>query len=206
MNKYNYVEEVFKWFGVFWIMTGIGLFIGGFVPTALVLPLSILTLVILLVSSFFRKSKKGGIVLGLVISTLLGITLRSAVNYYLGTIGVGAVISVVLSCTIFFFLLAFIGFKIKKDLSSWGTVLFIILIGLVIFSLVSIFVPFSNVIILIFSAIGFVIFSLFTIYDMNRIAHKNVRKEDVGIEALNLYLNLVNMILDLLRIVGILSD
>lgn len=206
MNRYNALEQVMKWFGIFWLITGVGLFVGGFVPDELMIPISIATFVILLISSFLRKSKKGGIKLGILISFLLGITLRNVAEYYIGDLGFSIVASVVISCVILFSILSFIGFKLKRDLSGWGNILLILLIGLIIFSLVSFFIPFSSVLVLILSGIGFILFSLFTVYDMNRIAKGHVRDEDIGVVALGLYLNLLNMILDLLRIVGILND
>lgn len=206
MNRYNTLEEVMKWFIIFWVSTVVGMFVGGYLPEAVMLPLSIATLVILIVSSFLRKSKKGGIKLGLLISFLIGITLRFSVGYYVGALGGTVVLMVILSCAVFFSILAFIGFKLRKDLTSWGNILFIILIGLVIFSLVGFIVPFSDILVLVLSGVGFIIFSLFTVFDMNRIAKGHVREEDIGIVALGLYLNLVNMILDALRFIGILSD
>lgn len=204
-NRHDVLNQIFKWFGVMWLLTGIGLFVGELIPDIFIVPISILTLVILIVTMFMKKSKKLGIGVGLVVSFLMGITLNVTVSSYAGALGNSVVLAVFGATAVTFFLTGLIGYRTRKDLSNWGTILFVVLIALVVFGLISIFVPFSSTITLIVSAIGVVLFSLYNVYEMNLIAKGRVNEEDVGIMALNLYLNFINIFLYLLRLVSSLS-
>lgn len=106
--------------------------------------------------------------------------------------------------------MALIGTFTKKDLSSWGNILFMALIGLIIASVVNLFLN-SPVFNWVITYIGVVIFVALTAYDANKI--KRVLQEH-GTEvnestqkialmgALSLYLDFINLFLFLLRILG----
>lgn len=205
-NRYDIINQVFKLFGILWIVTGLGLILGQFLPNWISLPIGFLTLGILIVTSFMKVNKKLGIKVSIIIAFLIGISLNSIVTHYIGMLGNSVVLAVFGTTAIVFGVTGFIGMKTKKDLMGWGNILFISLIVLVIFSLISIFVPFSNTLVLILSGVGVLLFSLFNVYEMNKLAKGHVSEEEVGFAALNLYLNFVNIFLDLLRIAGILSE
>ncbi|MDR2106942.1 MAG: Bax inhibitor-1/YccA family protein [Holosporaceae bacterium] len=97
------------------------------------------------------------------------------------------------------------GYTTDKDLSSWGSLLFMALIGLIIAQIVNIFMQ-SSGLMLATSAIGVVIFVALTAYDIQII--KNAYWEDDSPEtgekksvlgALRLYLDFINLFLYILR-------
>ena len=100
------------------------------------------------------------------------------------------------------------GFVTKKDLSSWRNLLVMALIGLIIASIVNIFLE-SNAMYWIISYAGVIIFTGLTAYDTNRFK-KIIYSNDVTemsykyalLGALELYLDFVNMFIYLLRILG----
>lgn len=101
------------------------------------------------------------------------------------------------------------GYFTKKDLSSWGSLLFMALIGLIIASVVNIFLG-NSILSLIISAVGVLIFVGLTAYDVQKIkmlfagVHEDsdeVKKVSV-LGALTLYLDFVNLFLYLLRLLG----
>ena len=100
------------------------------------------------------------------------------------------------------------GFATKKDLSSWRNLLVMALIGLIIASIVNIFLE-SNAMYWIISYAGVIIFTGLTAYDTNRFK-KIIYSNDVTemsykyalLGALELYLDFVNMFIYLLRILG----
>ena len=100
------------------------------------------------------------------------------------------------------------GFVTKKDLSSWRNLLVMALIGLIIASIVTIFLE-SNAMYWIISYAGVIIFTGLTAYDTNRFK-KIIYSNDVTemsykyalLGALELYLDFVNMFIYLLRILG----
>lgn len=100
------------------------------------------------------------------------------------------------------------GFVTKKDLSSWRNLLVMALIGLIIASIVNIFLE-NSTMYWIISYAGVIIFVGLTAYDTNRFK-KIIYGNDVTemsykyalLGALELYLDFVNMFIYLLRILG----
>lgn len=105
--------------------------------------------------------------------------------------------------------MAFVGYTTKKDLSAMGRFLFMALIGLIIATVVNIFVA-SSTFELIISYIGVLVFSGLTAYDTQKIKEMLVMADDTGetmqkmalLGALTLYLDFINLFLYLLRIFG----
>lgn len=64
--------------------------------------------------------------------------------------------------------MAVIGYITKKDLSSWGTILLMALIGLIVGSIVNI-IWFNEAIYWLITGAGIIIFCGLTVYDMNRL-------------------------------------
>lgn len=105
--------------------------------------------------------------------------------------------------------MAFIGYTTKKDLSGMGKMLMMALIGLIIATVVNLFLR-STGLQLIVSYIGVLVFVGLTAYDTQKIKQMLMMAEDTGetaqklalLGALSLYLDFVNMFLYLLRIFG----
>ena len=105
--------------------------------------------------------------------------------------------------------MAVFGYTTKRDLSSWGSYLMMGLIGLIIASLVNMFVG-SSLLMWVVSYLGVLIFVGLTAYDTQRI--KEMIAQSVGDEeqtkkvallgALNLYLDFINLFIYLLRLFG----
>ncbi len=101
------------------------------------------------------------------------------------------------------------GYFTKTDLTRWGNLLFMALIGLILASVVNIFLQNSTVY-WITSFLGVLIFTGLTAYDTQKIKEMNVignagtdedRKEAI-MGALTLYLDFINLFLYLLRFTG----
>lgn len=101
------------------------------------------------------------------------------------------------------------GYVTKKDLSSWGKILMMALIGLIIATIVNIFVK-SGAIETIASYVGVLIFVGLTAYDTQKIKQMCLQAPDAGetmqkyalLGALSLYLDFINLFIYLLRIFG----
>jgi len=108
-----------------------------------------------------------------------------------------------------FGVMAFIGTTTKKDLSSVGRIAFMALIGLIIATLVNLFIK-SSMFDLILSYVGVVIFVALTAYDTQKIKEMLALQTDMGegaqkialLGALSLYLDFINLFIHLLRIFG----
>lgn len=106
--------------------------------------------------------------------------------------------------------MSLVGYFTKKDLSGLGRILFMALIGLIIATLVNVFLIKSGGFSLIVCYVGVLIFVGLTAYDTQRIKNMLVEADDVSAEAqkialmgaLALYLDFINLFLYLLRIFG----
>ena len=104
---------------------------------------------------------------------------------------------------------AFYGYTTKKDLSSLGNILFMALIGLIIATVVNMFMK-SSMFELILSYIGVAIFVGLTAWDSQKIKEMLMVQRNAGegaqkvalLGALSLYLDFINLFLYLLRIFG----
>jgi FtsH-binding integral membrane protein len=97
------------------------------------------------------------------------------------------------------------GYMTKKDLTSWGSFLFMGLIGVVIASVVNIFVG-SSAVSWVISGIGVIVFTGLTAYDtwkIKEMAAQGVEgRKPAILGALTLYLDFINLFLMLLRFTG----
>lgn len=121
---------------------------------------------------------------------------------------IGAITKVFLSTTALFSIMAIAGYTTKTDLTKLGSLLFIGLIGIVVATLINMFLHSSSMDYII-SILGVIIFTGLTAYDVQKL--KNIGQE-VGnhqaasklgiIGALTLYLDFINLFLFLLRLFG----
>ena len=108
-----------------------------------------------------------------------------------------------------FGVMALIGYTTKKDLTSMGKILFMALIGIIIATIVNIFLK-SSGLQMIVSYLGVLIFVGLTAYDSQKIKNMLQMAPDASeasqklalLGALTLYLDFVNLFIYLLRIFG----
>lgn len=164
-------------------------------------------LVILLVSSFAMKnpSPTGAGMVYWSIVTLMGIGLGSIFLMYTDT----SIAKTFLITAASFGFLSLWGYTTKKDLSGMGSFLIMGLFGLILASIVNIFMK-SGPLDLAISAIGVLIFAGLIAFDTQRLKHTYY---DIGGDArgtavatnfgaLSLYLNFINLFMFLLRFFG----
>jgi FtsH-binding integral membrane protein len=107
--------------------------------------------------------------------------------------------------------LSLYGYTTKKDLSGWGTFLIMGVIGLIVASIVNIFLA-SPALMFAISAIGVLIFAGLTAYDTQSIKNEYIQMAAQGDQewlgkaaimgALRLYLDFLNMFMFLLQFMG----
>jgi len=141
----------------------------------------------------------------IVYSILNGVMLSSIFFVY----SLGSITTVFLITAATFGVMSLYGYVTQKDLTSWGRLLMMALIGLIIATIVNVFVA-SPGLTLIASYVGVLVFVGLTAYDTQRIKQMFLTAPDAGehmqkyalLGALNLYLDFVNLFLYLLRIFG----
>ncbi|MFZ5774934.1 MAG: Bax inhibitor-1/YccA family protein [Thermodesulfobacteriota bacterium] len=154
-----------------------------------------------------RMSAGAATGLFLAYSVLNGLTLSSILLLYTGA----SVAATFFVTSGMFVAMAVYGTVTKKDLTSFGSFLFMGLVGMIIASLVNIFLA-SPMISWVVSGIGVIVFTGLTAYDVQKISRMGeagimasgeaaIRKGAI-MGALALYLDFVNLFLSLLRFMG----
>ncbi|MEN8258435.1 MAG: Bax inhibitor-1/YccA family protein [Thermodesulfobacteriota bacterium] len=142
----------------------------------------------------------------LLYSALNGMTLSLVLLLYTAT----SVATTFLVTAGMFGSMAVYGYVTKKDLSSWGSFLIMGLIGIILASLVNIFVQ-SSMMSWVISGIGVVVFTGLAAYDVQQISRMGASamtgsegavKKMAILGALTLYLDFINLFLMLLRFLG----
>ena len=108
-----------------------------------------------------------------------------------------------------FAVMALFGYFTKTDLTSWGKILMMALIGIIIATIVNIFTK-SEGLAVILNYLGVLVFVGLTAYDSQKIKQMLMKAPDAGegaqkvalLGALSLYLDFINLFIYLLRILG----
>jgi len=133
-------------------------------------------------------------------AALMGLSFATIFVIY----NMGSIVSAFMGGAILFGVMSGYGYFTKKDLSGLGSLLFIGLIAIIIASIVNIFIG-STVMQMVISAIAIIIFLGLTAYDTQQI-REEVSVENDGLAeirgALTLYLDFINLFLNLLQLFG----
>ncbi|GAA6208004.1 Bax inhibitor-1/YccA family protein [Cognatishimia sp. WU-CL00825] len=140
-------------------------------------------------------------------ATLMGLSISSIFLVYTGF----SIIQVFLVTAIAFAGLSLYGYSTKKDISGWGSFLIMGVIGLIVASIVNIFIG-SSAIEFGISILGVLIFAGLTAYDTQNIKNTYLQHAHAGdsewlgkaaiMGALSLYLDFINMFMMLLSLLG----
>lgn len=120
----------------------------------------------------------------------------------------GSIVSAFMGAAILFAVMSGYGYFTKRSLESMGQFMFIGLIAIVIASIVNIFIG-SSVMATVISALAIVIFLGLTAYDTQRIREMISVDTSSAVEisgALSLYMNFINIFINLLQLFGIRND
>ncbi len=135
---------------------------------------------------------------------LLGVSLSSIFLVYTGA----SITQTFFVTATTFGAMSLYGYTTKKDISSWGSFLFMGLIGIIIASIVNIFMA-SSAMSFAISVIGVLVFTGLTAYDTQRIKEEYYEGDDADsagrkaiMGALTLYLDFINLFLMMLRLLG----
>jgi len=136
---------------------------------------------------------------------IMGISLGAIVHVYT----TGSLVMAFASSAILFATMSFYGYFTKRSLESMGQFLIVGLIAIIIASIVNIFIG-SSVMTMVISAIAIVIFLGLTAYDTQQIREMvSVDNPDVPAEilgALTLYMDFINIFVNLLQLFGTKND
>ncbi len=161
-----------------------------------------LLLVIFLSAKVHSMSKTMARICFIIYSFVTGLSLSSIFVIY----SLSSILYVFLIAAVVFLVFGLLGYFTKLDLTKLGTYLMMILFGVIICFLVNLFLNYEQFD-FVLTLVSMVVFMGFTAYDVQkikRLAENSTIPEDnlsiVG--ALNLYLDYINIFLDLLNLLG----
>jgi uncharacterized protein len=214
----DFVRSVYNWMCIGLALTGFLAYYVSTSPTLLALVfgnpvvfygliIGELVMVFALAGWVERMSPTTATALFLGYAALNGVTLSVIFLAYARA----SIVSTFFICSATFAACSVYGWTTKKDLTSWGGFLTMGLIGIIIASLVNLFIR-SNAMTMIISYIGVIVFVGLTAYDTQKIKVLALTQPD-GVDgsvtrrlaihgALTLYLDFINLFLMLLRILG----
>jgi len=173
----------------------------------LLIGIIVLQLAVVLGMTFAINKIPAGVAIGafFLYSALTGLTMSAIFLIYTGA----SIASTFFICAAMFAGVSVFGYVTKMDLSKFGAYFFMALIGLIIASVVNMFLN-SSTLNWIISYAGVIIFVGLTAYDTQRIKKMSqstdfdtdAGKKSAAIGALMLYLDFINMFMFLLRILG----
>lgn len=133
-------------------------------------------------------------------AALMGLSFSTIFIIY----NIGSIVSAFMAAAVLFGTMSFYGYFTKKNLDSIGQFMIIGLIAIIIASIVNIFIG-SSVMQMVISALAIIIFLGLTAYDTQKIremvSYDNDGKAEVA-GALSLYLDFINIFLNLLQLFG----
>ncbi len=208
------VTKAYTWMFTALAVTGLTSFVCGtssaFMSFLISSPSAVMMLIVaqlvialVLIAGLNKMSFSTARVLFLAYAFTLGISLSSIFIVYTAT----SIAATFFICAGMFGAMALYGHFTKKDLTSWGRILMMALIGLIIATVVNIFLK-SARIDWICSLVGVVLFTALTAYDAQKIRQLAYLDENettsklAVIAAFSLYLDFVNLFLYLLRFFG----
>lgn len=134
-------------------------------------------------------------------AVLMGLGMSAAFAIYT----VGSIISAFVGAATLFGVMSLYGYFTKKDISGWGSFLFVGLIGIIIASVINLFIG-NTVADMVISALAVIIFTGLTAYDTQQIRELISYEGESGkaevLGALTLYLDFINIFINLLQLFG----
>jgi len=165
-----------------------------------------LAFVLLIRFGLNRISYAGLSLLFIAYSVATGISLSFVLLYYTQS----SVVGVFLTSSIVFGIMAVAGYTTKTDLTKFGSIMIMLLVGIIIASLVNLLLLHSSGLNLLISYVGVAVFVGLTAYDVQKLKRIGAGLEYGDASAkkmalmggLTLYLDFINLFLMLLRIFG----
>ena len=157
-------------------------------------------------SLFVKKLSKGVLtILYIVYSAITGLSLASIFLVY----ELSSIISVFLVTSIIFAGLALYGYKTDKDITKLSPLLIATLFGIVLLTFINMFFIKNPNFDLLLTVVSMLVFMGFIMYDVNVLKRKlyDIEEDKLVIYgAFQLYLDFINLFLDLLRLFGKSND
>ncbi len=217
------MSKLYLYLTISLLATVAGFFVGLlFIPESvisvanIILPIFLVVMVIgVLIIKLIKKKTIGPIRFPIwcvyIFAFVEGATLYPALMYYLASLGVVLFAEIVIGTMVIFGILAYIGHKkASGSFIGLGKILLAILTVMILLSIINIFLK-LDMLSMVLSAVGVAVFSAYILVDVNQFktAYETgviLDSRDYSIYVLNVYLDIINLLLDLLDLVDRIKD
>ena len=198
-----FIKQTYQLLAASLLAATAGAYIGTYVVKSFSWMLLILELGLLFGLFMSKKNPTLALVMLFGFTFVSGLTLGPVFNTYIGA-GMGSVVvQAFLLTTVAFGGLSIFAMNTKRDFSVMGKFLFIALIVVVVASLINIFVQ-SSIASLAISSVCAILFSAYILYDTQMIIRGGY--DSPVLAAVALYLDILNLFVSLLNILGALNN
>jgi modulator of FtsH protease len=198
------LSNTFITVGAMWLVAAATAFLarGMQMGLGMMLGLFVASLAVMFGVYKFRDSSMGLALLAL-FAAIDGLVLGPLLRHYLGLAGGTELVMTAAGLTgAATFGCALYATTSRRSFSHWGSFLFAGMLVLLVASLIALFVQ-STLLHLVISAVGALLFTAYLLYDISNIV--TGRETNYVIASLTVFLNMFNLFLHLLRLLGILS-
>ncbi len=207
----SFVKETYKFFAGSLLFGTIGAYLAmPFAPSitgGAMFGIFVLEIISLIALIFLKDKPVINVFLLFAFTFLTGVALVPLLYSVLALpAGVSIVAQALLGTTIVFGIMSLFAIKTRSDLSNWGKVLFFALIGIIVASLINLVAVYffgfaqAGLVSVIISGVATIVFSLYIAYDTQNIIRG--RYESPIMAAISLYLDVYNLFVSLLNILG----
>lgn len=178
------------------------LFTGWTMWVVMLAPLAFIFIVPVMINAGIGRL--GGVIVLCAFAALMGLS----TSVFFAVYTMGSIVSAFAGASVLFGVMAFYGYFTKRDLDNLGKYMFIALIAIIIVSIINIFVG-STVMQMFISVVAVIVFMGLTAYDSQTIRDMLMHGDDDSVEimgALTLYLDFINLFINLLQLFGVKKD
>jgi FtsH-binding integral membrane protein len=153
--------------------------------------------------NFARRSHSLSLTLLFALGAFLGLAIGPTVEAYAEAFGASVVAQAAGATALFIAGFGAWGYATRRDLAPLARAAFFALLGLIVFGIVAIFIsiPAEQ---LIWCVVGLVLFAIFTMYDFQRV--KNAHPDDAVYLAASIFVDILNVFLFMLQLLGLSRD
>ena len=214
-SKNLIIQSVFPKFVISLFVAFFGMMVGfAFIPASVAIFMPFVVVMLLIISFFVKlRKRKNGYTTNIKLSLktvyffvlLMGIGIYPSIAFYISDIGAQYVVLAFGITALVFTLLAIYAYITKQDFSGLGGFLFVALISLILLNIAGIWIQ-TDIFHIGLSLAGILIFSGYVLHDISRMKHSAFSEEDVPEAVLDLFLDFLNIFLDILRLISIFKD
>lgn len=206
-------QQVMSKFSLSLLIMTVGMVLGAlFIPPAIAMMMPFVCVVMLLIAFLVRwrqRSEDGGSIVSMkfvyVFAAMEGIGLYPVIMAYTQAIGAKLVLGAVAITFVLFFGLATYAKRTERNFLNLGSILFFGLLALILASVVGMFVQ-ATILQTAICVGGILIFSGYVLYDIQAMKSGMMTEADVPMMVLNLFLDWINLLIYILRLVGLVAD